>query len=668
MKHLLLLAAAPLWAQTMTDDDLFRELDLSRRGLEAVSAAVRSGDRAAARHTLAEYYRHRTAPRYYIAPGEKTNPKAAHPDTARADRALRHEFESIGYPHTFGEVIDWHFDKTAEPGSPYAPNNEWTWQLNRHAEWLALSRAYGDTADEKYAREFVAEMTAWVKACPMPETAGNTPRSAWRTIETGIRAAQVWPELWYRFVTAPSMSDDALLAFLKAYIDHAHHLMAFHTTGNWLAMEGNGLYHAGVLFPEFGAAAQWRATAGQWIYQEMNNQVYPDGVQVELSSGYHHVSLNNFLAVYKIASLNHADLPADFLKRLEKMYDFDVFGAMPDRRLPGVQDGNYYDVRRALAEATEFFPERADFRWYATGGRDGKPPAETSHAFPWAGYYVMRSGWDADARWLWFDGGPFGYGHQHEDKLQIVVEAYGKLLLLDPGTFTYERSKWRDYFIDSPSHNVVLVDGQPQRRRGAPRDTYLAKQPATAIWKTGAATDYVEATFDENFGGDVKRGVTHTRAVLFVKPGFWVVLDTLTASDGKPHIYDGLFHFDAKVKADGLRLVTQNASDANLTVAARPDDGLSVRIVEGQEQPVQGWLPAGLSRVRPAPVGIFTASGVNRQMLYVLAPAPKGAADPVKSVEPLGSDPRAARITLTDGKVYEVRFGKGSAEATERSR
>ena len=498
----------------------------------------------------------------------------------------------------------------------------------------------------------------------MPRDSGNVPHSAWRTIETGIRAADVWPELWYRFVTSPSMSDDALLAFLKAYIDHAHHLMAYHTTGNWLAMEGSGLYHVGVLFPEFRAAAEWRTTAGQWIYRELNDQVYPDGVQIELSSDYHHVSLNNFLAVYKIARLNHTDLPADFLKRLEKMYDFDVFGAMPDRRLPGVQDGNYHDVRHALAEATEFFPDRADFRWYATGGREGKPPAETSHAFPWAGYFVMRSGWEADARWLWFDGGPFGYGHQHEDKLQIVVEAYGKLLLVDPGNFTYERSKWREYFIDSPSHNVVLVDGQPQRRRGAPRDTYIARQPATAIWKTGADTDYVEATFDENFGGNVRRSVTHTRAVLFVKPGFWVVLDTLNASDGKPHTYDALFHFDARVKADGLRVVTQNAGDANLTVAARPDEGLSLRIVEGQEEPVQGWLPVGLSRVRPAPVGIFTATGVERQMLYVLAPSPKGAADPVKSVEPLGSDPRAARITFTDGKVYEVHFGKGAAEAS----
>ncbi len=648
----------------MSEDALFAELDLARPALASVAAALQAKDRPAARHALADYYRHRATPVYFIAPGEQANPKPARPDITGGDRAIRHEFSSIGYPHTFGPTIDWHFDKTAEPGSKYPANNEWTWQLNRHAEWLALSRAWRDTGDEKYAREFVAQMTDWARACPMPADAANGARSAWRTIETGIRAAQIWPELWFRFLPSPAMTDDALLLFLRAYIDHAHHLSAFHTTGNWLAMEGNGLYHVGVLFPEFKAASSWRDTAGQWIYAEMNNQVYPDGVQVELSSGYHHVSLNNFLAVYKIARLNHSELPADFLTRLEKMYDFDVYGALPDRRLPGVQDGNYYDVRRALQEAVDYFPARADFRWYATSGREGAPPAETSHAFPWAGYFVMRSGWEPDANFLWFDGGPFGYGHQHEDKLELIVEAYGKLLLVDPGTYTYERSKWRDYFIDSPSHNVVLVDGQPQRRRGARRPTYLLKEPLPAVWKSAPTADYAEATFDEDFGGDVKRTVSQTRAVLFVKPGFWVVLDTLHSLDGKPHTYDSLFHFDAAVKTEGLRAITQNEGAANLTVAARPDPGLALRVVEGQEDPVQGWLPRGMSGVRPAPVGIFTTRAADTTLLYVLAPARPGAPDPVKSIEPLGTDPRAARITFTDGRVYEVRFTPGSAEAT----
>jgi hypothetical protein len=144
------------------------------------------------------------------------------------------------------------------------------------------------------------------------------------------------------------------------------------------------------------------------------------------------------------------------------------------------------------------------------------------------------------------------------------------------------------------------------------------------------------------------------------------VLDTLESRDGKPHTYDALFHFDAKVKTDALKLVTQNNDAANLTVAARPDSGLTLRVVEGQQDPPQGWLPDGMSKVRPAPVGIFTANGQRREMLYVLAPTPKGAADPVKSVEAIGTDMRSARISFNDGRLYVVQFSNGSATATRQ--
>ena len=91
---ILLCAAAPLLpaapqagaGPAMTEDALFAELDLSRPGLEPVAAAIKSNDRAAARHALAGYYRHRATPLYFIAPGEKANPKPARPDTAGGDR------------------------------------------------------------------------------------------------------------------------------------------------------------------------------------------------------------------------------------------------------------------------------------------------------------------------------------------------------------------------------------------------------------------------------------------------------------------------------------------------------------------------------------------------------------------------------------------------------
>ncbi len=362
-------------------------------------------------------------------------------------------------------------------------------------------------------------------------------------------------------------------------------------------------------------------------------------------------------------------VPEDYLKRLQKMYEFEVYGAMPDRRLPAVQDGGYSDVTRPLREASELFPDRPDYRWYATGGRQGTPPAGTSHAFPFAGYFMMRSGWENDSNYLLFDGGPFGYGHQHEDKLNLVLHAYGKLLLVDPGIYQYERSKWRHYFIDSPAHNVVLnvvlVDGQPQRRRGAPRAEYVIKAPLPHVWATKPDYDYAEAAFDENFDQPVGRNVSHTRRVLFVKPDYWIVCDTLTAKDAKPHRYEALFHFDGPVQMDGSlnQVATKNQNEANLAIFAKPNPDLAMQIIEGQEDPVQGWLPkADIRSVRPAPVAVYraeSAGAARTHLLWVLAPSRKNSLCPIVAVEALPENTLGIRVRFRDGHTHEAVFSGG---------
>ena len=143
-------------------------------------------------------------------------------------------------------------------------------------------------------------------------------------------------------------------------------------------------------------------------------------------------------------------------------------------------------------------------------------------------------------------------------------------------------------------------------------------------------------------------------------------MDTLRSLDGRPHAYEALFHLDAPVHPDaaGCRLFTGNAGAANLAIAARPDAGLGLRIVEGQENPVQGWLTKGIAAVRPAPVAVFQAKGDGEtHLLYVLAPAPAGAPDPVVAVEPVEGNPLAARIRLRDGRALHVVFsGAGPAD------
>src|SRR5690606_12400574 len=123
-------------------------------------------------------------------------------DITAANDALNKRFTVIGIAHTFEGEIDWAYNPTREPDSPYAANNEWTWQFNRHHFWRSLGRTYRFLHDERYAQAFVEQMTDWVEKNPPPLWADQGAGSRWRTIEAGIRM-QIWGDTFLLFLPSP---------------------------------------------------------------------------------------------------------------------------------------------------------------------------------------------------------------------------------------------------------------------------------------------------------------------------------------------------------------------------------------------------------------------------------------------------------------------------------
>ncbi len=467
----------------------------------------------------------------------------------------------------------------------------------------------------------------------------NGPFSHWRTIEAGIRAGTVWPEVFPRFLTAKAFDDAALVLMLKSFVDHAEYLMKFHTGGNWLTMEANGLYHVGALFPEFKDAKLWRDTASGRLDHELDAQVYPDGAQTELAPSYHALAVRNFSGLVELIPVTGFQLPGDYLPKMEKMFNYLLYSMQPDGNMPPLNDSLATNIVNVMAKGARFFPQREDFRWAATRGQEGRPPADTSHAFPYAGQFFMRSGWDAEARWLCMDGGPFGAGHQHEDKLSVIMSAYGQPLLVEGGKYTYDASEWRSYVLSSRAHNVVLVDGLEQDRRREPRKTFVVKNPLPHVWESNEIFDHAASRYDEGWGAKSLRLVTQTRHVFFLKPDLFIIADELESMDAKPHHCEALFHLNAPdATVDGLRVTTRSPGP-NLIIIAYGADG--VKIVKGQKEPVvQGWLPdptAGYGGIKPIPTAIYAKTVQGKTtVLYVLYPTAQPADCPVTDVKLAG--------------------------------
>jgi len=639
----------------LSDAELLGCLDPGFPGMQKIIASRDAGETVRALSVLVDFVRARREPADF---GQRAarNPRA---NTAGARKILAHQFTSVGIEHTFGADIDWGFNPTTTPDSKYARDHEWTWQLNRHGAWVTLARAYQATGDERFAKEFDAQFTDWAKDCPVPvETANQRPYSKWRTIEAGIRMSWTWPSVVTIFRKSPSVRDETVLSLVKSMVEHGRYLRRHPTTGNWLTMEMNGLYHAGALLPFVKESAGWRDFAASRLLAELDTQVYPDGAQIELTPGYHNVALRSFLGPVDTAAAYGHPLPDGYLNKLERMFAYNLWVMRPDRDAPRWNDSWHVDVPSVVSKGFALLPHRKDFQWMATDGKKGEKPDHTSHLFPYAGQVVMRSGWERDALFLGFEAGPFGYGHQHEDKLGVVLFAYGRDLLVEGGSYAYDASKWRRYVLSSYAHNVVLVDGQGQARRGLPRRQYVSDTPLDLAFRSNDRYDYARGVYDQGFGSRENRPARHTREVLFAKrERLFLVRDTLTSLDGKPHSYEALYHLDAaEVDVDNAKgtVETRDAAAANLRIVPFCTQSLTTRIVKGQETPVvQGWMPRGhgIRGVRPIPTVVYECRSA-RPVTFLVALQPlRNKEDRVTEVF---CEADKVRITFAGGRDLEL--------------
>jgi hypothetical protein len=636
----------------LTDEELFAELRLDGPGLQSVRQPVEQGELDRAQEALVAYYQARTRPQHPF-PTQPT-PDSSY-DRQSADRICKHYILN----QQLGPEIDWRANPVG-----YL---EWMHAFNRHFFLQTLVEAYLATADGKYARELDYLLSTWLDANPVPlgNNGGGDP--AWETLSTACRINHAWPAAWYALGQSRFCQRQTRLDMLKSFYEHAEHLIRYPTGHNWLVAESAALATIGFLFPEFEKAERWRAVGMERLEREMQYQVYPDGAQFELSPGYHRMCMNLFANVYELAALNGHPVSRAFEQGLESMFEYSISITRPDGTRPSLNDAGSLDTGSAseLLRGQALF-SREDLLYVATSGQQGKLPAGLSRAFPYAGHYVMRTGWDRDALWALVDAGPYGAAHQHEDKLNLELFAYGTRFIVDPGIASYLDDPWTHYSRSTAAHNTVLVDGRGQdRRSNVPRERYRVERPEEALWGSGKHVDWLWAPYQDGYAGidgsanlAGAGGLVHSRLVLFVKPRFWVIWDTLSGQG--EHEMSVLYHFapmlvqyhdqDGTVRSNRLGL-------ANMELLPLGTPG-GVEIACGQQVPVQGWLAID-GKIVPAPTAIYTLQGqLPLSFGVVAAPFQSGVTSGL-CVEQVGREPGAGlEVTIADasGDRFDIVF------------
>ncbi|MBI3945080.1 MAG: alginate lyase family protein [Armatimonadetes bacterium] len=609
------------------DREFFDAWNLEYPGMEAVKAAVRAGDLAAGKVALKEYFLQRRQPRWRLnhweMPATRQGSAGEHPKFREGEDVLAHRFD--GYE--FGEKIDWNCyprkypDGTPDPAvtpSPvtfvHVPN--------------VLGPLYWFSLDERYAKEFADEITDFVKSCPAPETCVFQGPPGWSRLRSINPICGTWFDAYNYFLRSVHFTPEVNALMLQGFIEKARYAVRNPDNVNRYFAQLSGIHAVASYFPELRQSAGMGQFVVRALEAAIREEFYPDTSSKEVCPGYQGMYRSALSRILAHSRDMGREPPREVRDALEGSCDFYVRLATPLRGIPAFGDsGPSAQLAEVFSREILPFIDKPEFRWLAKNGREGSPPAVTSLRLPWAGFYAMRSGWDEKALSLCFDAGPLGKNHWHEDFGNFECYAYGERLVADMGKYSYSFSEWRQYFVSSLAHNVVLVDGLSQNRAAdmeAPENVVVTR-PRERDWHSDAVFDLAWGVYDRRWG-DYRDGnhwfakwgkstarhlATHRRDVCFVKDRYWIVSDRLAAR-GR-HSYSQLFHFEpgrqVRVLEDG-RARTVDPGRANLLVVQA--DPVPVEVIEGREHPIQGWYGEGGFDKKPAPVLAFNQEATDR--------------------------------------------------------
>lgn len=511
--------------------------------------------------------------------------------------------------------------------------------------FAGLGHAYYVTGDEKYARKLNELMADYEQDNASPFEGGMR-GGRWVAMFQAWRLGDAW-DGYGCAIDSKGLTRDVRLGWLDYWARMAHFAITEPSGGNHANAVAEALMKFASRFPMFADSKKWFEGGFDLLVSNSVKLFRDDGGCVEPAMNYHGFSLANLMAGLETARGFGLEPPPEILTTLENALAYTAYMLKPDGQIPSYGDTNCEEFRPNIkkwdgwrkgeaADGARLFG-RSDLLYISTAGERGSRPSSDSYCFPQTGHYILRSDWGSengegfeDARYLFLRAGRQG-SHGHDDMNMITLYAHGRPLIIDPGRTTYgtplmfELSKNR-------SHSVLLVDDIEQMNRvGA----------TIHAWNTTPVMDLVDSEYV-----DLYPGVSHRRAIVFVRPNYYVMFDSAVGSG--PHRYGINFWLtppDPIIDAAGGLVCTTEPEGANILLRCIGDGqvGLDSR---------HGTLDHAKKIWDQIPVVTFTQSGRETAgFVTVLYPFP-GAADPdsvtVKPISVQGG--RGVIVESPDGR------------------
>lgn len=384
----------------------------------------------------------------------------------------------------------------------------YTWTMSRLKYMVTLCKAFLLNGERRYLDKVEADLADWFEQVPPPPVPVDYESACvyhgvhnWRMLELGYRMVYTFPVL-LGVLQVYGQNQNLIRRIRDSIAEHAEriaagsHLLWPEYDHNHYTQEINGLLAAVSMIPEHPRVADWLDQAMEGLERACANQITEDGAQIEGAAEYHSAVVIDFCYSLCFAKSVGRSFSPEFVERVRKGLDFSIHTMGPDGNLLpfGDSDSRLYtpvqaaamsfvlfDDRRHLATLRQFMPDEWVLHLVTElcpWGLDRIPQLlawlkqpmeqESPNLLPVCSYqrqmdqYIVRSGWSQKDACLFFScHSPIHYGnHAHMDQLGILFGAHGKMLLQDPGRYTYKDCEDRHLYKSSQVHSMPTIDGR----------------------------------------------------------------------------------------------------------------------------------------------------------------------------------------------------------------
>jgi hypothetical protein len=210
----------------------------------------------------------------------------------------------------------------------------------------------------------------------------------------------------------------------------------------------------------------------------------------------------------------------------------------------------------------------------------------------------------------------------------VQCSVFGEPCLVDGGTYCYTTdSEWRDYFRGTGAHSSIVVDGQSQSETAGPFGWKRRPRVRLREWHSTPELDFLDAESDAFL--NLPDPVVHRRRVIFVKPGYWIIVDDLTGLS--THQVELTFQFaplDVKLGPNRWARAQMSGGRA-LWISPFASAALRPRLRTGEIMPIRGWISGDYGCRQPAPTLTYSSTvSLPWRVLTLLMPDKDGSPSP----------------------------------------